>query len=303
MTKLLRVEDVARQLAECRDIDEIREIRDKAKAIEAYLRSQGASIQVQSDASEMSLRATRRLGQLCKEVTGGSGRKKATSAAVLLRDLDITYRQSSKWQKVASVDDAVFEAYVQKMRQKAERLTLNGAIKADPSLGGAVSHGGLYDSDEWYTPTECIEAARKVLGGLDLDPASNKIAQRRVRAKRYFTKDDDGLTKKWSGRVWLNPPYSQPLAAQFGAKLIEEVGSGRVAAAILVQNASTDTGWFHDLAGACSCLCLTKGRINFLREDGASSQNRYGQAFFYFGPNAKAFRGVFQHFGLVGKLT
>jgi len=56
------------------------------------------------------------------------------------------------------------------------------------------------ESDEWYTPAGVIEAAREVLGGIDLDPASSETANRTVGAPRYFTEEDDGLARDWHGR-------------------------------------------------------------------------------------------------------
>ena len=67
-----------------------------------------------------------------------------------------------------------------------------------------------------------------MLGEIDLDPASNAIAQQTVRASNYFTRDDDALAKPWEGRVWLNPPYAQPLINQFVQKLVGEFAAGRV---------------------------------------------------------------------------
>jgi len=64
--------------------------------------------------------------------------------------------------------------------------------------------------NEWYTPTVYVEAARQVLGEIELDPASSEIAQRVVQAVDYFTIDLDGLKQPWFGKVWLNPPYAQP---------------------------------------------------------------------------------------------
>lgn len=56
-------------------------------------------------------------------------------------------------------------------------------------------------SDEWYTMPRYIEAARTVLGHIDLDPASTERANRIIKATHYYTKQDDGLTQHWSGKV------------------------------------------------------------------------------------------------------
>ncbi len=49
--------------------------------------------------------------------------------------------------------------------------------------------------NEWHMPTDFIEAARDVLGAIDLDPASHSVAQRTVQASKFFTRADDGLPK------------------------------------------------------------------------------------------------------------
>lgn len=72
-------------------------------------------------------------------------------------------------------------------------------------------------TDEWYTPKEIIDA----LGKFDLDPCApvNPLWQT---AEIMYNKNQDGLTKKWIGRVWLNPPYSRPLIEQFVKRLAEQ---------------------------------------------------------------------------------
>jgi hypothetical protein len=63
------------------------------------------------------------------------------------------------------------------------------------------------DSVEHFTPVDIVERARQLMGLIDLDPASTKACNaERIHAKRYYTKEDNGLTKRWSGRVFLNPP-------------------------------------------------------------------------------------------------
>ena len=287
---LLDVERAAVMIRQCKDVDTVREIRDQARAIETYQRQRKASLEAQNDAAEIALRAERRLGEILRE-EGGNPQLSKTST-VRLDDIGITRDDSSRFQKLAKIPEPVFDQHIASVRARCEKLTTSGTIAAVSLVDG-------YDSNEWYTPSRYIEAARQVMGGIDLDPASNELAQRTVKATRYFTQEHDGLVQPWEGRVWCNPPYSQPLASNFGAKLIAEWEAGRVTESVMVQNASTDTSWFHELAQRASLLCLTKGRINFSREDGGSAANRYGQVFFYFGPDRDRFAEVFGEFGLV----
>lgn len=83
------------------------------------------------------------------------------------------------------------------------------------SLSFAARHS--CDSPEWYTPSPFVEAAREVMGGIDLDPASHEEANLTVKAARFFTAEDDGLKQPWSGRIFLNPPGG--LVAEFWKKL------------------------------------------------------------------------------------
>jgi hypothetical protein len=62
------------------------------------------------------------------------------------------------------------------------------------------------ESSEHHTPPSIVEPARVTLGVIDLDPASCEEANGWTKATRIFTREDDGYTKPWSGRVFLNPP-------------------------------------------------------------------------------------------------
>jgi phage N-6-adenine-methyltransferase len=176
-----------------------------------------------------------------------------------------------------------------------------GTGENSPAAGGPNSQfrTDFNGNNEWYTPAPYIELARRVMGGIDLDPASCEHAQKTVQATRFYTEADDGLSKPWNGRVWLNPPYAQPAIEQFIGKLVHEVEE-RLAAAILLTNNSTDTGWFHQAAGASSAICFTKGRIRFETAEGLTPQSpAMGQAFFYFGAEYQKFAREFSSVGLV----
>lgn len=153
-----------------------------------------------------------------------------------------------------------------------------------------------YDGNEWYTPSEYIEAARSVLGSIDLDPASCLYAQMTVKATKFYSKADDGLSKSWLGNIWLNPPYSYPEVENFTSYLINQYETGSVKQAILLVNNCTDSKWFQSLL-LYYPVCFTNGRVRFERPDLSVFATRQGQAFFYLGENVSRFREVFSQYG------
>jgi ParB family chromosome partitioning protein len=155
-----------------------------------------------------------------------------------------------------------------------------------------------YFRDEWYTPSEYIEAARDVMGDIDLDPATCAAAQDVIQAGTFFTKDDDGLVQPWHGRVWLNPPYSASLVQGFVDKLCAEYDAGCMTEGVVLVNNATDTAWFHRLL-ACFPACVLRRRVPFWRPGFSGGGVRQGQVIFYLGPNVDRFRNVFSSFGVV----
>jgi len=190
----------------------------------------------------------------------------------------------------------------EKYRQHLLGAAYLAANLADPdNVRGTFGTG----NNEWHTPARYIELARKVLGKIDLDPATTEIAQRTVRAAEYFTfksADDNGLTKPWPGRVWLNPPYSPKEIAAFVAKLCAEYGTGRTTAAIVLTHNYTDSAWFQMMARLASAICFTDHRVRFEDPDGVPCAPTQGQAFFYLGKSGVAkFEGAFSAIGLIVK--
>jgi hypothetical protein len=60
---------------------------------------------------------------------------------------------------------------------------------------------------ELITNYDLVASAHGLLGGIDLDVASSKTANKYVEAKEYFTPSDDGLNcQQWHGSVYLFPP-------------------------------------------------------------------------------------------------
>ena len=157
--------------------------------------------------------------------------------------------------------------------------------------------------NEWYTPARYVDMAREVMGTIDTDPASNPTAQRTVRATTYYTAETNGLDKEWHGKVWMNPPYSNPEVQQFAEKVIAEYRSGRVTEAIVLTNNSADTGWHRAMQDACTRMCTTTGRIRFESPTRQGNSPAMGQSFFYFGDNPERFREIFSAIGNVWRLA
>lgn len=156
-------------------------------------------------------------------------------------------------------------------------------------------------SVEWYTPARYIEAARAVMGGIDLDPASSALANETVKARLFYEEEDDGLTREWRGRVWLNPPYGKGTGL-FAAKLVEEHDAGHVTQAVLLINAyGFDAGWFQPLWN--HLLCFTDHRIVFTSPQRGTGGPANGNLFVYLGRNWGRFSHHFGEFGTLVRRT
>lgn len=304
-SRLQRITIAKTALEKAKTIPEAKAIRDQASAIGAYLKEQGYLLSVQNDAAELKLRAERKLGQLIPmefpriKKRDANGKATPLSQATTLEESGISRDQSSRWQTVAKIPDEKFEQFVEVTKADGQsELTTAAAIRVAKS--GNILVGKFTGDDENYTPPEFLELVRAVLGEIDLDPASNPFAQKTVKAKRYFDEEKNGLAQEWSGRVFLNPPYSNPLIGQFIKKLIEECRSERVPQAILLTNDNTDTEWFQMAGSTCKAFCLRNGRISFYKSDGVTRTSpTNGQTVFFFGKDGARFQKVFAPSGLI----
>lgn len=125
-------------------------------------------------------------------------------------------------------------------------------------------------NNSWGTPPHFIESARKVMGSIDTDPASNDEAQYLVQAGQYFTEENSGLEQYWNGNVWLNPPYGRGLAKPFINQVVHQYKVVKcVTQAVVLLNSVYSSAWWKDseIAQACSAICLPDHRIAFINPD------------------------------------
>lgn len=116
------------------------------------------------------------------------------------------------------------------------------------------------ESDECYTPIEIIRA----LGEFDLDPACGERCKNRTARRRYQTR---GLERKWSGRVWLNPPYSE--ARPWGEKFFEH-GDG-----IMLWFFAMENKWTKQILNRSKAIFMFSNRIQFAKPGGGKFSAPY----------------------------
>lgn len=120
------------------------------------------------------------------------------------------------------------------------------------------------EGDEWYTPRWLFDAlglefAIDVCSPLDRTHVA-------VPATRWFTIEDDGLSQRWDGTVWCNPPYSAPEA--WARRMIHH-GDG-----LLLTHMPMNAGWCVDVWDACDAIRLFQA-MDFVRPDGSSQRPGY----------------------------
>jgi hypothetical protein len=156
-------------------------------------------------------------------------------------------------------------------KARAKRLAQNRANISTPDASLASVEEAMTtrerlaqsDQNDWRTPRKFLDAAREVLGGIDLDPATSAEANETVKAAKFYTEADDGTIQPWKGTVWLNPPYGG-LARNFIERLVREYQVGNVTAACaLVNSHPTETKWFQELFEYAICFIEGRGTISF----------------------------------------
>ena len=174
-------------------IDEVKDIRNKAEALRAYAKQAGESLDMQNQCAEIKIRAERRAGELIPEqITVGT-----KSHDVTLSDLDISNKQSSRWQAIASVSEDDFEGHIAKTKGSKNELTSIGVYKL-------AKKARIYQANEKTTSEACavsdlhalIESGQK-FGTIYADPpwAYSNQATRASTDNHYSTMSPDEIAE------------------------------------------------------------------------------------------------------------
>ena len=126
---------------------------------------------------------------------------------------------------------------------------------------GYVATATSSASPEWPTPQWLVDqlAAEFAPAGFDFDPAATP---ENAKAPMFCTLADDGLSQRWKGRVWLNPPYGRAIG-DWMAKARAEVAAGNAGIVVCLVPARVDTRWWRDSLAVASLVRIWPGRIAF----------------------------------------
>lgn len=168
------------------------------------------------------------------------------------------------------------------------------------------------DRNAWCTPQDIVDALASLWGAPDLDPCSNERSI--VHALTRYALPDDGLSLPWYGKVYCNPPYSDP--GPWVRRCLRHaqqttIGAPNESIACIIDDPSTkwwqSAIWRRDEDGVAvplaSAVLFPDRRVKFIPPPGAkvSSMSR-PVALPYWGPHAKAFALAFAHLGKVVRL-
>lgn len=269
-------------------------VRAKAKTPETAGAAYKTALQDAQDVASAVIYAEVNLGKLLAPIPRkyvGSP-KKTDKAQLPSLPTGISKRTSHQAQTLAKNPEKVEQAIAKAI---ADEKIPTPDMVYKVIKGSHVAHNS--GENEWYTPPDYIEAAKKVMGAIDLDPASSDRANLIVQATIYYTAENDGLTKPWAGKVWMNPPYAAELITKFISKFISHVTSGQITDGIVLVNNATETVWFRELATSAEAIVFPSGRVRFLDPEGNPGAPLQGQAVVYFGDDPELFLREFSRFG------
>ena len=166
--------------------------------------------------------------------------------------------------------------------------TLGGPEKAPekaetgPEATKAAPHLNMRSGpslEDWGTPDWIFDKLDADFR-FNLDPCASNAEV--AKCDRFFTPEDDGLARRWSGRVFLNPPWSRGTPIRkWTEKAGRELASGRVECVVALLPASVGSHWFCDtVLPYCHGIWFVRGRVSFVDYTGGSKSKGANQANF-----------------------
>jgi N6-adenosine-specific RNA methylase IME4 len=130
-TSIAMLERVRSQLSAATNIDDVKDVIDKAEAVKAYCRKAKLGGDVANQAAAVKLQAERRAGEMLAEMPlkGGDRKSQSHDARVKLSDFGIEATQSHRWQLIASLPFDIFQSHIDECLESDRELTTSAVLK------------------------------------------------------------------------------------------------------------------------------------------------------------------------------
>lgn len=116
------------------------------------------------------------------------------------------------------------------------------------------------DKMNWETPNSLFEELDAKYH-FTLDPCCEITT---AKCKKFYTKEDDGLTKDWDNEiVFVNPPYGKDIKLWVEKCYKESLKGVKI---VMLIPARTDTKYFHEFIYNKANIVFLKGRVKFLMD-------------------------------------
>jgi hypothetical protein len=211
-------------------------------------------------------------------------------------------KQREAWQLVINLGSGIDSRRVQEAADAvmADEQSPDGEVGSAHPTGKALDNPAAHDQHLTPPPIKTL-----LYGffecGIDVDPCCNE-GEPNIEARQHFRMADDGLSQRWSGTVFANPPYSGKHGSRledWAIKIRQEFElKVTTEAIVLVPNYSSE-GWWQHLN--IYPHCTIRGRVTFSDAGGRpqDSAARFASALFYLGPRYARFK---QFFGTLGRI-
>ena len=209
-----------------------------------------------------------------------------------------TPERSSNWiAKMLGVDDKTVTSVRRELQSTSEFPKLDRTLGADGKYRASPTQPEV----ERYSPAWIVDGARRVMGGIDVDPASCERANKTIKATKFFSEKTNGLRQHWRGRIFLNPPFGREWKL-WAEKLMQEIEAGRTKQAFLIAPGAVlwvlAAPWFRPLLRGS--IFLPNERIEYHDPRSDTWQDVcLGSFCVYYGPQQGRFAKVFGSKGAI----
>ena len=134
---LTLIEKAEQALGKASTIDVVKGIRDQAEVLRLYAKQAQKSFETQNQCAEIKLRAERKAGHMLIEQEKNKGAAVSAENAddiPRLKDIGISYSQSSRWQAIAGIPEAEFEQNLDKLKEASKEITSAAFLRLATNL-------------------------------------------------------------------------------------------------------------------------------------------------------------------------